>query len=85
MEHDRAYKRRMTRLKNRRKKDMCKYLSYGTSIWFDENKQRVCYAHRSDSKKVHKSLAAHRYRRNLMDQPKGSAYKKIYDVKWLTT
>ena len=82
MKHDRAYKRRMTRLKNRRRKEMCEYIPFWRNIWFDKDKQRVVAA--SDwhvRKKFAKTHASRAHRRDPIEQTKGCAYKKVYNVR----
>ena len=80
MKHDRAYKRRMTRLKNKRRKEMCEYIPFWRNIWFDKDKQRVVET-RNVFKKFAKTHASRAYRRDPVEQTKGCAYKKVYNVR----
>ena len=80
MKHDRAYKRRMTRLKNKRRKEMCEYIPFWRNMWFDNKKNRVAYGDWQDAKKHAKTAASRANRRNPVEQVKGCAYKKGYNV-----
>lgn len=75
----RKWRRRTDYLKDKRKRKLADYAQLASSIWFDDEQNRVRYW--GNGKKAEKRIANRRFRRiNKEELMSGNSYRKYYPL-----
>lgn len=78
----RKWRRRTDYLKDKRKRKLADYADLASSIWFDDEQNRVRYC--GDGKKSEKRIASRRFRRtNNEELMNGNTYRKYYPLRYM--
>lgn len=77
---NRKWRRRTDYLKDKRKRKLADYADIASSIWYDDEQDRVRYC--GNGKKPFKVVASRHFRRiNKEELMNGNAYRKYYPLR----